>query len=270
MDAVKLFLLAFFGGVLSLAGGVVLLKNQRLAKAISKVSAPFAAGSLLAAVFFDVLPEALDLGEMNNVFIWLLLGIVGFFILERRLSWFHHHHEHVADTSTKRRIPTMLVIGDTVHNAIDGAAIGVAYLADPMLGVVTAVAVALHEIPQEIGDFGLLLKAGWGRGRVLKVNFLSALACVVVAMLTYTIGTSIEQIIAPALGLVSGMLLYIALSDVLPTVHDTKHHRKWFDKATLLFIAGILIVWGAINITHRVFDVHAHEEDSHVKSEKLL
>lgn len=262
MDVINVFLLALAGGVLSLTGGFILLKNAKLAKILSQVSAPFAAGALLAAVFFDVLPEALEIGEMNNVFIWLLIGIVGFFILERRLNWFHHHHEHEADTNVKKRTPAMLVVGDTLHNAIDGAAIGIAYLADPMLGVVTAIAVALHEIPQEIGDFGLLLKAGWNKNKVLKVNLLSALACVATALATYFIGTGVEQIIAPALGLVSGMLLYIALSDVLPSVHDSKNHKKWLDKATLLFLSGIFIVWGAITLTHSVFDVHLHEDES--------
>lgn len=268
MDVLNVFLLSLAGGVFSLTGGFILLRNAKLAKLLSKISAPFAAGALLAAVFFDVLPEALDLGEVNNVFIWLLIGIVGFFILERRLNWFHHHHEHDADTNIKKRIPAMLVVGDTVHNAIDGAAIGIAYLADPMLGVVTAIAVALHEIPQEIGDFGLLLKAGWAKNKVLKVNLLSAMACVATALITYFVGSSVEQIIAPALGLVSGMLLYIALSDVLPTVHDSKNHKKWFDQATLLFITGLVVVWGAITITHSVFDTHAHDEDSQSESHK--
>lgn len=263
MDLIYVLLLALAGGVISLSGGFVLLSNSRLAKTISQVSAPFAAGALLAAVFFDVLPEAIELGGTSKVFIWLLAGVVGFFILERRLNWFHHHHEHQADSSIKKRIPAMLVVGDTVHNAIDGMAIGVAYLADPTLGVVTAIAVALHEIPQEIADFGLLLKSGWPKKKVLKVNLLSAMACVATALATYLIGSSVEQIISPALGLVSGMLLYIALSDVLPTVHDTKNHKKWLDKATILFIAGIVTVWGAVTLTHSVFDVHSHDEASH-------
>lgn len=266
MDVINVFILALAGGVLSLTGGFILLKNAKLAKVLSQISAPFAAGALLAAVFFDVLPEALELDKVSNVFVWLLFGIVGFFILERRLNWFHHHHENEADNSIKKRLPAMLVVGDTVHNAIDGAAIGVAYLADPTLGLVTAIAVALHEIPQEIADFGLLLKAGWAKNKVLKVNLLSAMACVATALATYLIGSSIEQIIAPALALVSGMLLYIALSDVLPTVHDSKNHKKWLDKATLLFLSGIVIVWGAISITHRIFDVHSHENEAHAEN----
>lgn len=262
MDFIYLILLAAIGGVFSLAGGVILLKNNKLASLVSHVAAPFAAGSLLAAVFFDLLPEALELGKLENVFLWTLGGIVIFFLLERRLGWFHHHHEHQEETKKIHRLPAMLIVGDTVHNAIDGAAIAIAYIADPTLGVVTAIAVALHEIPQEIGDFGLLLKAGWKKSKVLKVNLLSAMASVVTAVFVYLIGSNSEVLIAPALGLISGMLLYISLSDVLPTVHETKTGRKWFDNASMLFVAGIIAVWGAVSITHNVFDTHDHLEDS--------
>lgn len=248
MELIKLIILATVGGVFSLSGALVLLNNQKAAKFISHIAAPFAAGALLAAVLIDLLPEAIELEKSSVVLLWTLAGIAIFFLLERRLSWFHHHHEHEDDdfTTPKKRIPAMLVVGDTIHNAIDGIAIAVAFLANPSLGIITAVAVAVHEIPQEIGDFGLLLKAGWSNKKVVYVNILSALACVVAAVIVYFIGSSAEQLIAPSLGIVSGTLLYIALSDVLPTVHETKSGRKWFDNASLLFVLGIVMVWLAI------------------------
>lgn len=257
MDFVYLLILATIGGVFSLAGGLLLLRNKKLANIISHIASPFAAGALLAAVFFDLLPEALEIDDKGSILLWVLAGIVGFFLLERRLGWFHHHHEHEKDQNIKHRLPAMLVVGDTVHNAIDGVAIGIAFLANPGLGVVTALAVALHEIPQEIADFGLLLKAGWKKSKIIKVNILSALASVIAAVAVYLIGIDMEKIIAPALALVSGMLLYIALSDVLPTVHETKSGRKWFDNSALLVILGIVIVWGAVVLTHNVFNTHS-------------
>jgi zinc and cadmium transporter len=269
MELLNLLLLTAFGGVFSLAGGFIMLKNSKVAKLVSHVSAPFAAGSLVATVFFDLLPEALSEEVSDKVFFWVLIGIVGFFLLERRLGWFHHHHEHKAENNNKHRLPAMLVIGDTVHNAIDGAAIAVAFLAHPTLGIVTAFAVALHEIPQEIGDFGLLLKAGWDKQRVLRVNLLSAMASVAAAVFVYAIGLNVEQMIAPALGLISGMLLYIALSDVLPTVHETKSGRKWFDNASLLFVAGIIVVYCAVNLTHKFVDDH-HGDEPHTSEVKSL
>lgn len=261
MQLINLILLTLFGGVFSLVGGVVLLKNKKMAKILSHISAPFAAGALLAAVFFDLLPEALDIDKSTTILFWALTGIIGFFILERRLGWFHHHHEHDKEIGLRKRMPAMLIIGDTVHNAIDGAAIAIAFIADPGLGVVTALAVALHEIPQEIGDFGLLLKAGWKPKDVLKVNVLSALSSVVVAVVVYFVGQGLESFIGPSLGLISGMLLYVALSDVVPTVHETKSGRKWFDNASMLLLAGVAIVYSGITITHGL--IHDSHEDNH-------
>ena len=256
MQVVYLLMLTLLGSVFSLFGGFVLLRNNKIAQLISHLSAPFAAGALLAAVFFDLLPEALEFKESSTVFLWVLIGVVVFFLLERRLGWFHHHHEHENEKNAQHRLPTMLVIGDSVHNAIDGAAIAIAFLADPTLGLVTTIAVALHEIPQEIGDFGLLLKAGWEKKRIIRINVLSAMSAVVAAMMVYFIGSSTEQIIAPALGLISGMLLYISLSDVLPTVHEAKSGRKWFDNSSLLFVAGIVVVYVAVEVTHSIAGGH--------------
>jgi len=261
MQLINLILLTIFGGVFSLIGGVILLQNKKLANLLSHISAPFAAGALLAAVFFDLLPEALELGGPPTILLWALFGIVGFFVLERRLGWFHHHHEHEKEKGSKSRLPAMLIVGDTVHNAIDGAAIAIAFLANPGLGVVTALAVALHEIPQEIGDFGLLLKAGWKPKDVLKVNVLSALSSVVVAVAVYFIGQDLDKFIGPSLGLISGMLLYVALSDVVPSVHETKSGRKWFDNASLLLVAGVATVYIGISLTHDL--MHSSHDETH-------
>lgn len=251
MNIYHLIALSAIGSLVSLTGGVLLLTNRKLAFLVAKISGSFAAGALIAAVFFDLLPEAINYSDesASSVMSWALFGIVGFFILERRLRWFHHHHEHGGVTGD-RTLPAMLVIGDTIHNAIDGVVIAFAYLADPALGVVTTIAVAFHEIPQEIGDFGLLLKSGWGRKKIVLANIFSALATVVAAMTVFLVGRDHEQLVAPALALSAGMLLYIALSDVLPSVHEKQPSRKWLDSANLLFIAGASVVYVAIKIAH--------------------
>lgn len=253
MNIYFLILLAIVGSVVSLTGGILLLINSKLASKIAKFSGSFAAGALIAAVFFDLLPEALSYSDKSVKFIlsWTLAGIAAFFILERRLRWFHHHHEHSADKGPKT-LPAMLVIGDSVHNAIDGAAIAFAYLADPALGVVTTIAVAFHEIPQEIGDFGLLLKSGWRRRKIVLANVFSALATVAMAILVYFTGSGQLDLVAPALSLSAGMLLYIALSDILPTVHEKQPSRKWFDSANLLFISGMAVVYFTILLAHHI------------------
>lgn len=250
MNIFHLILLATTGSVVSLAGGFLLLSNRKLALIVAKFSGSFAAGALIAAVFFDLLPEAIEHTDKSadSILTWALIGIAGFFVLERRLRWFHHHHEHGAD----RTLPAMLIIGDTVHNAIDGVVIAFAYLADPAVGAVTTIAVAFHEIPQEIGDFGLLLKSGWARKKIVLANILSALATVVAAMVVFLIGKNQEALVAPALALSAGMLLYIALSDVLPSVHEKNPSRKWLDSSNLLFLAGVAVVYLAIKIAHIV------------------
>lgn len=253
MNIYFLLLLATIGSVVSLAGGFLLLVNIKLASKLAKFSGPFAAGALIVAVFFDLLPEAISYSERSAEYIlgWTLVGVAIFFILERRLRWFHHHHEHGADGAS-RTLPLMLIVGDTVHNAIDGAAIAFAYLANPALGVVTTIAVSFHEIPQEIGDFGLLLKFGWGRKKIVLANVISALATVIMATFVYFAGSGHLALVAPALALSAGMLLYIALSDILPTVHEKQPSRKWLDSANLLFVSGMVVVYLAVLVAHHI------------------
>lgn len=253
MNIYVLILLASIGSLVSLSGGILLLVNIKLANKVAKFSGSFAAGALIAAVFFDLLPEALSHSDKSFKYIlgWSLFGIATFFVLERRLRWFHHHHEH-NHAKAQETLPAMLIIGDTIHNAIDGAVIAFAYIANPALGVVTAIAVAFHEIPQEIGDFGLLLKSGWRRRNIIIANIVSAAATVVMAIFVYFVGSGHEEIVAPALALSAGMLLYIALSDILPTVHETYPKRKWLDSANILFLAGIAMVYYVISIAHHI------------------
>jgi zinc and cadmium transporter len=142
------------------------------------------------------------------------------------------------------------VIGDTLHNAIDGVAIAFAYLVNPAAGVVTAIAVAFHELPQEIGDFGLLLKSGWRRRKIVYANVFSALTTIIAAVAVYYSGQNFEGLVAPSLALSAGMLLYIALSDVLPSVHDNHPRRKWLDSANILFMSGVAVVYVVVYISH--------------------
>lgn len=251
MDLGFLIILATIGSLLSLIGGFLLISNKTLAQKIAVYSAPFAAGALIAAALVDVLPEAVEEAtDPHIVGVWIMLGMAIFFLLERQLGWFHHHHEHKSEKHDHQRLPAMLVVGDTIHNAIDGAVIAIAFLADPALGVVTTFAVALHEIPQEIGDFGLLLKAGWSRRRVMLVNALSAVSTILAAVLVYLIGESIEPALPYALALTAGILLYIASSDIIPSVHNIKSNGVFKDTTSYLFFAGLVIVTIGVLVSH--------------------
>lgn len=232
-------LFSLIGGVFSLVGGFLLLSNRRLALKLVKYVTPFAAGALLAAAFVDLLPEAVTGSNASTGLQMTLVGIIIFFLLERFIRWFHHHHGH-----EKRKLDAtvpLIVLGDTVHNFIDGVAIAAAFLIDVNTGMVTTFAVAAHEIPQEVGDFGLLLEKGLSRRQVIKINVISALATTVAAAIFYVLGQAVTIPLGAILGLVAGFFIYIAVSDIIPAIHQREGQRLagW---QTAMLIIGVLVV----------------------------
>ncbi len=258
-DYGQVIFFSLIGGVVSLAGGMLLLSRRNTAEALARVAAPFAAGALLGAAFFDLLPEAIELSPNGSAVRWTLAGIVLFFLLEHFLHWFHHHHEH----PKKAESPTipLIVIGDTVHNFIDGLAIGAAFLISPGTGIVTTLAVAAHEIPQEIGDFGVLLKLGMERKKVLLVNFLSALATVLGAVFAFWAGSEFELPLAALLAATAGMFIYIAASDLIPTIHEEAKGRA-ARTAALLLILGVLSVGALTQFAHQYTDTDSNNSEA--------
>jgi zinc and cadmium transporter len=239
---------ALVGGLFSIIGGTLLLVNKRVANKIGTVLTPFAAGALLGAAFFDLLPEAVEINAEGAAFRWAVVGILTFFLLEHYLHWFHHHHEHKSK-EFKKPTPPLIIIGDTLHNAIDGVAIGAAFVISPATGIVTAIAVAAHEIPQEIGDFSILLKSGMRRLRVLMWNAVSALATLVAALYTFYLGSNESLPLGAILGLSAGLFIYIASSDLIPTIHEEAKGR--FSRfAAVLLILGVLVVGTVTDIAH--------------------
>ncbi|MGV9001903.1 MAG: ZIP family metal transporter [Candidatus Saccharimonadaceae bacterium] len=230
---------SLIGGVLSLSLAALLLVNKKIAAKFAEYGMPFAAGALLAAVFLDLLPEGANQGDTQMLFLSALIGIVLFFLAERFIRWFHHHHQH--DNKSDPAIP-LLIIGDTVHNTLDGIAIAAAFLISIPTGIITTLAVAAHEIPQEIGEFGALLGKGMPRAKVLLFNVLSALAATVAAILTYYLGQTSTLSMGVIFGLSAGFLLYVALSDIIPSLHEHNDTKKLFDWQPLLLIAGVLLV----------------------------
>jgi zinc and cadmium transporter len=237
---------SLIGGLFSLIGGVLLLSRRRTADILAEYATPLAAGALIAAVFLDLLKDGVEEADPGVVLMSALIGIVAFFYAERFLHWFHHHHQH-EDADPARKL---IVIGDTVHNALDGIAIAAAFLVSVPTGIVTTIAVAAHEIPQEIGDFGLLLSKGMTRGRVLLVNVVSSLATTVLAVVTFALGSEEKLPIGVLLGVSAGFLLYIALSDIIPTIHETAPKHRFFDVRPLLLLLGVIIVGVSIELAH--------------------
>ena len=276
------------GSVFSLIGGMLLLMKRISVSIVQRIAVPFAAGALLAAAFLDLLPEAVEHGKSLPIVMSLVLsGFVLFFVLERFLGWFHHHHDHDAtDTHTKRQRSTrsLIVIGDTLHNAIDGMVIGAAFLADPTVGIITTIAIAAHEIPQEVGDFGVLLALGMRRRNVLLVNLASAFVTVLAAVLIFGLGSSLAALEPVLLALAAGMFLYIAASDLVPTIHEEPSPRV-ANYQTMILLFGIVFVGLTTTFIHSFIgheaegvehgisehvdehDMHAEEEHGHPHDE---
>lgn len=241
-----IIIFTLIGSVVSLIGGVLLLLKEKFALKISHFLTSFAAGALLSTAFFDLIPEAYkhieELGVEINIPLWTLIGILSFFLIER---FIHHHHSHTEAEDKKSTIP-LVIIGDTVHNFTDGVAIAATFLISIPLGIVTSLAVAAHEIPQEIGDFGLMLNKGMKRKRVLLVNIYSSLAAMIGAILTYIYKDKIEGFLPIILALTSGFFIYIALANLIPEIHSRDNQRVAFWE-TVMLLVGVVVVYFVIS-----------------------
>ena len=240
----NILIFTFIGSLAALIGGLLLLSNKNLTTKVSSFLAPFAAGVLIGAAFFDLIPEAVsESGESgSNVFPWIVVGIIAFFLLERYLHSFHSHEKHHEHNKESKTTVPLIVIGDTVHNFVDGVVIAATFMAEPSLGAVSAVAVFAHELPQEIGDFGLLLHKGLSRMRVITINIVSASFAFLGALITYALGEVLESYIPVLLTLTAGFFIYIALSDLIPEIQYEKK-KSIASLQSLVMIAGVLVIW---------------------------
>lgn len=233
------------GGAVSLIGGVLLLASKKAYK-ISDFATAFAAGALLAAAFLDLIPEALEDGDAHLISAYILVGLIFFFITEGSVHWFHHHKHDDHNHEKSPTVVPMLVLSDTIHNFIDGIAIAAGFLVSFETGVVVTLAVAAHEIPQEIGDFALMLKHGIPRKHIIWTNLISALASTVGAVSFYLLGTAADISLAPLLAVLAGFFIYIATTDIMPSLHRDSNHAHIALKS-LLLVLGIVIV-GAFSL----------------------
>jgi zinc and cadmium transporter len=235
----------------SLVGVVFFFGDWRERRAMLFVS--FAAGVLLATTFLELLPEAMRRRTGDaNVFTATLAAMGAFFVLERFLHGFHGHHEHELHTH-ELHVATagwLILVGDSLHNFIDGVVIAATFLVNPALGVATTVAVAAHEIPQEIADFGILLNSGFTRTTALVLNFASGLFAVLGALCCYGLEGLVERHLAWVMAATAGMFIYVAASDLLPELHHTAGRQTWLYAVPFFFgallIAGLgLVIPGA-------------------------
>lgn len=231
----------FIVSLMSLLGiFTIYFKEEAVEKSLS-VLISLAAGTLLGAAFLDLIPESLELMEVKNAMILVLLGFLLFFILEKFILWHHCHDKKCKHRERRTALPYLNIIGDGIHNIVDGMVIAVAYLTDPSLGIVTTIAIMMHEIPQEIGDFGILLYGGLNRWTALALNFLTALTAMIGAIVILVLNVSFQSITALLLPLAAGHFIYIAAADLIPELQSTTSKKESAMQLTLL-ILGILLI----------------------------
>lgn len=264
MDSLIIWIIVFslLGGVLSvlLASAFLLLPQPvRVGAVPSLVS--FAIGSLLGAAFLALLPHALTspgVRDPHGIFIVVLIGILAFFLLEKLVLWrhchslsceAHGHQDHDHSMHAHRSAANLILVGDAVHNLLDGVLIAAAFLTDIDLGVVTALAVIAHEIPQEVGDFAILLQGGFSRGRALLFNILSSLATVVGGIAAYFFLAEMSHLTPYFLAIAAASFIYIAVADLIPGLHK-KVDVPTTIKQILLILLGILVIFFAHSNLH--------------------
>jgi len=247
------------GGVLSVVAAAAVALNARASWVPILIS--YAVGALLGAVFLEILPHAFQMsGSPERTAGVILAGILLFFVLEKLVLWRHchveqceahdppaapnpaHHHDH-------GRSGMMIMIGDTFHNFVDGILIAAAFLANHELGVVTAIAIIAHEVPQEVGDFLILLHSGYSKSQALLLNLLSSAAMVVGGVLAYFALQPLQQGIPYLLALAAASMLYVSVADLIPGLHRRPELQATLQQVTLIGL-GVLTIWLVGELVH--------------------
>lgn len=256
-----IILMSLAGGALSVLAAAAFAFTARAQWVSLLIS--YAIGALLGASFLEVLPHAIIAsGDASTTTATVLAGILAFFVMEKLVLWRHCHiescegheplvqgHEHGHDHG---RSGLMILVGDTFHNFVDGVLIAAAFMEDVRLGIVTALAMIAHEIPQEVGDFVILLHSGYSKARALAFNLLSSLATLVGALLAYAALGQAQGAVPTLLGLAAASMIYVAVADLIPGLHKRTEIRATVQQV-LLIAAGI----GTIVLTDRIVDCFA-------------
>jgi len=245
----------------TLAGGLLsVLAAALIALSASATWVPvlisYAVGALLGAAFLEVLPHAFGMAQsVEYIAGTVLAGILLFFVLEKLVLWRHCHveqceaHDPHEVHNDHGRSGMMIMIGDTFHNFVDGILIAAAFLANHELGVVTALAIIAHEVPQEVGDFLILLHSGYTRRQALLLNMLSSAAMVIGGVLAYFTLQSLTQWVAPLLALAAASMLYVSVADLIPGLHRRPEIRATVQQVALIAL-GILTIWVVGELAH--------------------
>jgi zinc and cadmium transporter len=251
-----IIIFSLLGGALSvLVAASFLLLPEGVRKTLVPHLVSFAIGSLLGAAFLGLLPHALaapGVEDFHELFLAVLLGLLGFFLLEKMVLWRHCHSDHCEAHTPHEHghhataaAGWLILIGDGMHNLVDGVLIAAAFMTDIHLGIVTALAIAAHEIPQEVGDFVVLLHSGFSRRKALVYNVLSSLTTIVGALLAYWSLADLQGLLPYVLAVAASSFIYIAVADLIPGLHKRAEASATLQQIVLI-AAGVLLIY----VTH--------------------
>ena len=253
---------ALSGGVLATvaAAGTLALQPSWIPRVVS-----FAVGALLGAVFLELLPQALETGRPERVMVTVLAGLLAFFLLEKLVLWRHAHghdthqddadeteHQHAlhAHGSDQGRSGLMILIGTSVHNFCDGVVIAAAFLASTALGVATTVAIVAHAVPQQVGDFAVLVHSGFTRTRAFAYNVAVGVATLLGALAGYVALADMQQALSTALAIAASSLLYVAVADLIPSLHRRPEPLETVKQLVLIGLGVGVIAAAHIALEH--------------------
>lgn len=209
--------------LLSLAGIFTLYIKENMLHKMSYYLVSFSAGALIGGAFFHLIPEVSEMTSSHNTYYYIVAGIVIFFVLEKFLKWHHCHEEEECEVHT---FTYMSIVGDSLHNFLDGLVIASAFSVSVELGFATTIAVAAHELPQEIGDFGILVHGGFSKIKALLWNFFSSITALIGGVIGFLLIDMVDNISLILLPFAAGGFIYIAMSDLIPEIHKINNFKK--------------------------------------------
>jgi len=233
----------------SLIGVFTLSLNAATVRKYVFAFVSLAVGALLGDAFIHLIPEAFEsIPNTTMVSIAVIGGILIFFVIEKFLHWHHHGEENDIERHAIHPVGKMVLASDGIHNLLDGFIIGVSYLASIEVGIATTVAVILHEIPQEIGDFGILLHSGYTKSRALFLNFLSALLAILGVVIALILGETASSFITWFMPVAAGGFIYIAIADLIPELHKAEKVVRKESLQIIMIIIGVAAMIGLLSL----------------------
>lgn len=238
---VWIVLSTFVVSLISFIGVFTLVLNEKFLDKIVFILVALSAGALMGSAFLDLIPESLDKAVLNP-FLLVLIGFSVFFLLGKVLHWHQHSHQEKRQKHVKP-VVYLNLIGDGVHNFIDGVILAASFVSSIHLGMVAAVAIVIHEIPQELGDFGVLVYGGLSKARALFLNFISALLAIAGGIIGYFLATTIGSFVSVLVPIAAGGFIYIAASDLIPELRKEERLGSAL-RNFIIFLLGIALMYG--------------------------